>query len=221
MSPAPLSNRLAHLAHEIGVAFGRGRQAVATAYAEAGPLLIEAKAECRHGQWLAFLELATINERVAQRAMRLAAAGMTVDAIMAAGGVDAALRSIRQRKSEESSEMPDPQTADPPAGEADDGASRPAPDIEAEPWRGMSADDALRWLVHAASPSRPSFGARGYALRERGLKWIEIALALEYRPDLSRRRERMRATRSVVRHHAQRHGRRWPLPRPDHGQDEP
>lgn len=103
---APLSNRLAHLAHEIGAAFGRGRRAVAAAYAEAGPLLIEAKAECSHGEWLPFLELATINERVAQRAMRLASAGMTVDAIMAAGGVDAALRSIRLRKSEDSSEMP-------------------------------------------------------------------------------------------------------------------
>ena len=75
-----------------------GIRTVALAYAEAGPLLIEAKAEFPHGQWLPFLDLATINERVAQRPMRLANAGMTADTIMDAGEVDAALRSIRRAK---------------------------------------------------------------------------------------------------------------------------
>jgi hypothetical protein len=36
---------------------------------ESGQLLIEAKKRCPHGQWLAFLKEAGVNERSAQRLM--------------------------------------------------------------------------------------------------------------------------------------------------------
>ena len=85
-----LSNRLSHLAHEVRGAFGRSAQA----YLDAGRLLIEAKAECRHGDWLPFLAAAGVDERRARRAMRLARAGMTAEAIIEAGGIRAALEGL-------------------------------------------------------------------------------------------------------------------------------
>ena len=48
---------------------------------EAGRLLIEAKAECPHGDWLPFLEMAGVHERQARRLMQLARSGLKADTV--------------------------------------------------------------------------------------------------------------------------------------------
>ncbi|MDX3976710.1 hypothetical protein [Shinella sp.] len=65
---------------------------------EAGNLLIAAKAECQHGQWLPFLERAGVGERKAQRYMRLAASGLKSDTVTAFGGIRAALEFLSRRR---------------------------------------------------------------------------------------------------------------------------
>ena len=214
-APALVSNRLIDLAERSGELFrhGRARTAeAAAAYLECGRLLAEAKAECGHGQWLPFLARARIPERTARRMMRLHRSGTDPDTL-AEHGVQAALASIaRPSKSVTVTDLPDPEPPETPAPDA-------APVIEPEPWRGMSADDALRWLAHAAVPPLPAFGARAYALRKRGLKWIEIAHVLAYRPDFAPPDLRRRAILQAARSHARLHSLPWPVPRSDAGED--
>jgi hypothetical protein len=64
---------------------------------EAGRLLIEAKAECRHGQWLPFLERAGMAERQAQRLMTLARSGLKTDTVSDLG-IRGALEMAAKRK---------------------------------------------------------------------------------------------------------------------------
>ena len=68
MTGPVLSNFLADLAERIGEHVGRYRRSTLTAESalEAGRLLVEARAECRHGEWLAFLERAGLADRTAR-----------------------------------------------------------------------------------------------------------------------------------------------------------
>lgn len=91
-----LSNRLADLAERAGEAaraYRRGSVEAIGEYLRAGELLAEAKAECRHGQWLAVLERAGIAARTASRMMlasKMAVAReATAEVIHDAGGVTA------------------------------------------------------------------------------------------------------------------------------------
>jgi hypothetical protein len=89
------SNRLSALAVEIERAHRRAKAAsveAASQYLEMGSLLIAAKAECNHGQWLPFLEMAGVAERQAQRLMRVARSGLKSDTVSDLGGVGEALR---------------------------------------------------------------------------------------------------------------------------------
>ena len=66
------SNRLTDLSARIRQSSDRAKGAsleAAEQYLEAGRLLIEAKAECAHGEWLSFLEMTGVPERQAQRLM--------------------------------------------------------------------------------------------------------------------------------------------------------
>ena len=75
-----LSNRLADLAEQIAGLhreYLSHREEAAAGFVTFGRMLNEAKAEeCRHGEWLPFLERTGIPPRTAQRAMRIAAAGV-------------------------------------------------------------------------------------------------------------------------------------------------
>jgi len=89
-----LRNFLADLAERIGEHVGRYRRATLTAaesVLEAGRLLVETRAECRHGEWLGFLERAGLADRTARNWMRLARSGLDAPNIVTAGGVRAAL----------------------------------------------------------------------------------------------------------------------------------
>lgn len=58
---------------------------------EAGRLLLQAKAQCPHGQWLPFLERAGLGAQRAQRWMRLAGAGLEMHHVTYLGGIRATL----------------------------------------------------------------------------------------------------------------------------------
>lgn len=64
---------------------------------EAGRLLLSAKEEAKHGEWLPFLKRAGVQERKAQRYMTLARSGLKSDTVTHLGGVKAALEFIRLR----------------------------------------------------------------------------------------------------------------------------
>lgn len=64
---------------------------------EAGHLLIAAKAECRHGEWLPFLKRAGVGERKAQRLMKLSASGLNPSAVTGFGGIRGALEFLAMR----------------------------------------------------------------------------------------------------------------------------
>lgn len=72
---------------------------------EAGRLLLQAKDECRHGEWLPFLKRAGVPERKAQRLMTLARSGLKSDTVSDLGGVKATLEFLTKR------ELPEPGTA--------------------------------------------------------------------------------------------------------------
>src|SRR5689334_18301388 len=77
-------NRLADLAERIRAANSAmlaASQEAAKRALEAGRLLIDAKAECRHGDWLPFLDKAGIHERQARRLMQLARSGLKSDTV--------------------------------------------------------------------------------------------------------------------------------------------
>lgn len=65
---------------------------------EAGHLLIAAKTECKHGEWLPFLKRAGVGERKAQRLMKLAASGLNPSAVTGFGGIRAALEFLARRR---------------------------------------------------------------------------------------------------------------------------
>lgn len=65
---------------------------------EAGHELLAAKSECKHGEWLQFLERAGVHKRHAQRLMRLAESGLKSDTVSLLGGIKAALEFLAKRK---------------------------------------------------------------------------------------------------------------------------
>lgn len=94
------SNRIGDLAGRIRQAQDRARAAsvdAAERYFEAGRLLLEAKAECRHGEWGAFLEAAGVHERQARRLMQLARSGLKPDTVSEMG-LRGALESLARKK---------------------------------------------------------------------------------------------------------------------------
>jgi len=98
------SNRLVDLAERIRQANGRAKAASvesAKQYLEAGRLLIEAKSECPHGDWLPFLEMTGVHERQARRLMQLARSGLTSDTVSDLGGVKAVLEYLAEQKRSE------------------------------------------------------------------------------------------------------------------------
>ncbi len=98
------SNRLGDLAQRIRQASDRAKVASvesAELYLEAGRLLIEAKAECTHGDWLPFLEMTGVHERQARRLMQLARSGLKSDTVSDLGGVTAALEYLAEKKQSE------------------------------------------------------------------------------------------------------------------------
>ncbi|TPL16042.1 hypothetical protein FJ945_28345 [Mesorhizobium sp. B2-4-9] len=58
---------------------------------EAGRLLCQAKDDCLHQQWMAFLRWADMDEQEARKLMQLARAGLTSCIVSEIGGIDAAL----------------------------------------------------------------------------------------------------------------------------------
>lgn len=58
---------------------------------EAGLRLIEAKSACAHGTWLPFLKRVGVQERKAQRLMKLAQSGLKSDTVTDLGGIKGAL----------------------------------------------------------------------------------------------------------------------------------
>jgi len=94
-----LSNNLADLAERIREAqadIRNAEEAAASRALEAGRLLCQAKAECRHGDWLPFLGRAGMAERQAQRFMQLARSGLKSDTVSDLGGIKAALSYLAQ-----------------------------------------------------------------------------------------------------------------------------
>lgn len=89
-----LSNRLSVLAGEVKdhlIAAAAAEHAAIAAVMEAGHALIEAKAACKHSEWLPFLKEAGAPERTAQRYMRLARTGLKSDTVSDLGGVKATI----------------------------------------------------------------------------------------------------------------------------------
>lgn len=94
------SSRLADLAERIreaSAAMNASAIAAAEKAIESGRLLIEAKAECRHGEWLPFLERAGVAERQAQRLMQLGRSGLKPDTVSDLG-IKAALALAGRRQ---------------------------------------------------------------------------------------------------------------------------
>jgi hypothetical protein len=89
-----LTNSLADLAERIREATEvvvAAERTAADKALEAGRLLCQAKQECRHGEWLPFLQRAGVAERQAQRLMQLARSGLKSDTVSDLGGIKAAL----------------------------------------------------------------------------------------------------------------------------------
>lgn len=102
MNVPVLSNNLASAAETIKENLAEAANAARTSAEksiEAGHALFAAKAVCKHGQWLPFLERAGVHERQARRLMQLAEAGLKSDTVSDLGGVKSALdfTSKRQR----------------------------------------------------------------------------------------------------------------------------
>lgn len=79
-----LTNHQTDLADKVSMLYAEAERASLTAgkqYLATGQALVEAKADCGHGNWLSFLERAGIAERQAQRLMRLVNAGIKSDTV--------------------------------------------------------------------------------------------------------------------------------------------
>lgn len=90
-----LSNALADLAERVKKSVQAQASAEGHAAREAlaaGEMLLQARAEATHGTWLHFLERAGVDERKAQRLIRLARSGLKPDTVSDLGGVKASLR---------------------------------------------------------------------------------------------------------------------------------
>lgn len=109
------SNLLTDLSHRIRQASGRAKAASvdsAEQHLVAGRLLIEAKVECPHGEWGAFLKMAGVHDRQARRLMQLAHSGLKADTVSEMGGIKAALESLVRSRTQ----SPEPEyTAHPAA----------------------------------------------------------------------------------------------------------
>ena len=101
MTAPALSNFLTVLAVEIAgevAAYKRSSTAAHIAYLSAGRKLLDARENAPRGQWAPFLaECGGVEPRTARNMMALARAGLTADDVTAAGGVRAALESLRDR----------------------------------------------------------------------------------------------------------------------------
>lgn len=64
----------------------------------AGHELVAAKAECRHGEWLPFLERAGLKARKAQQYMQLAESGLKSATVAHLGGIRGALEFLAKRE---------------------------------------------------------------------------------------------------------------------------
>jgi hypothetical protein len=94
-----LSNVLGDLAERIRLANDAATAANLTAIEktiESGRLLLRAKDACKHGEWLPFLERAGVEERTAQRHMKLAKSELKSDMVSDLGGVVAALEYLAE-----------------------------------------------------------------------------------------------------------------------------
>jgi DUF3102 family protein len=92
------SNSLTVLAEQVRATLAESAAAETVAIDKAihaGNYLVEAKAACRHGEWLSFLTKAEIQERTAQRYMKLARSGLKSDTVSELGGIKATLRWLR------------------------------------------------------------------------------------------------------------------------------
>ncbi|WP_156465138.1 hypothetical protein [Mesorhizobium sp. Root552] len=100
-----LSNNLADLAERVKLENERSAAAHLSAIdsaLSAGSLLIDAKEQCKHGEWGSFLSRAHVHERQARRLMQLARSGLTSDMVSDIGGFKAALDWLGRVK------LPDP-----------------------------------------------------------------------------------------------------------------
>jgi hypothetical protein len=64
---------------------------------EAGRLLVAAKADCKHGEWLPFLKRASVPERKAQRLIQIAESNLKSDTVTDLG-IGGALRFLQLRE---------------------------------------------------------------------------------------------------------------------------
>ena len=90
-----MSNRLSHLRHEAAEQYRRHKGANADAidaYLKCGHALIEAKAACKHGEWLPWLKASEVPKRTAQRMSQLAESGLKNDTVTHLGGIGSALQ---------------------------------------------------------------------------------------------------------------------------------
>jgi hypothetical protein len=102
---------LDRLAHQATTALEAARKSTKTTlerWKDAGEALIKAKASCKHGEWLPWLEKHKIHRREASRAMRVAGNWAKLDKL---SNLDAALRLLAKKGDEE--EIPDPSTVAP------------------------------------------------------------------------------------------------------------
>lgn len=103
-----LSNSLTDMADRVATANAEFVAASRTAFDRAllvGGLLLDAKADCQHGDWLPFLRRAEVAERHAQRLMAIARAGIKSDMVTDLGGVSAALRFLSSARLPDASEL--------------------------------------------------------------------------------------------------------------------
>ena len=87
------------LLHEVE-RYEAGRWQSYDAASAAGQLLVKARRELAHGEFVAFAERAGLTARTAQRWMQLARAGFDADRIAAFGGIRMALDSLAKPKSD-------------------------------------------------------------------------------------------------------------------------
>ncbi|MBN9470658.1 MAG: DUF3102 domain-containing protein [Bosea sp.] len=90
-------NDLAARVAEQHTAMKQAEMTAALAAMNAGFLLMQAKGECKHGQWLPFLKKAGMAERQAQRLMQLARSGLEPDTVSDLG-IKGALDLISKRR---------------------------------------------------------------------------------------------------------------------------
>ena len=98
MSVSLQSNLLASLAADVREAVSRFKRASLEsfeAYLTAGGKLVEARGECRRGQWGPFLAAAGLDARTARDMMTVARAGLTAGQLYRHGGIRGTLEALR------------------------------------------------------------------------------------------------------------------------------